>query len=215
MQRFCLAYRGRLAFHNPYGAPRGEQNLLKNPGFEEMAKAWTPPPNWITTTDSLGKAKVTDGEAHGGRHAIAIPANAAVEQTIGPVLPGAYLARCWVKSESEQPVTFLLQNPDRPWAAYTCAEIKVPRGKWVQIEAFCPVDRSGPLTLTVGGMSREFRFYHGVAGEMAAPIIADDFELIRYQPNPSGWAGAACGMGCEKGAGHDVRLVGQEPVALG
>ena len=167
------------------GAP-AEQNLLKNPGFEEIGQSLDAPPNWITTTDSLGKAKVTDGEAHGGRHAIAIPANAAVEQTIGPVLPGAYLARCWVKSESEQPVTCLLQNPDRPWAAYTCAEIKVPRGKWVQIEAFCPVDRSGPLTLTVGGMSREFRFYHGVAGEMAAPIIADDFELIRYQPNPSG-----------------------------
>src|ERR1017187_3217267 len=33
-------------------------------------------------------------------------------------------------------------------------------------------------------MSKEFRFYHGVAGEMGAPIIADDFELIRYEPKP-------------------------------
>src|SRR3974390_3909633 len=94
------------------GSP-AEQNLLKNPGFEETAQSPDNPPNWITTSDSMGKAVFTDREAHGGRHAIAIPAQTAVEQSIGPVLPGAYLARCWVKSESEQPVTSLLRNPGR------------------------------------------------------------------------------------------------------
>jgi hypothetical protein len=170
----------------PSQAAPADQNLLKNPGFEETAQSPDSPPSWSTTTDSLGKANVTDVEVHGGRHAIVIPAQTAVEQSVGPVLPGAYLARCWVKSEAEQPVTWLLRDPDRPWDAYTCAEIKVPQGKWVQVEAFCAVERSGPLTLTLGGTSREFRFYHGVAGEMAAPIIADDFELIRCQPKPSG-----------------------------
>jgi len=38
----------------------------------------------------------------------------------------------------EQPgPTLLLQDPDRPWAVYTCSEIKVRRDQWVQIEAFC------------------------------------------------------------------------------
>ena len=127
---------------------------------------------------------VTDKEAHGGRHAIAIPAHTSVEQKVDSVLPGAYLARCWVKSESEQPVTFLLQDSDRPWAGYTCAEIKVPKDQWVQIEAFCALDQDGSLTLTLGGMSQEFRSYHGAGAEMGAPIIADDFELIRYEPKP-------------------------------
>ncbi|MCX6929701.1 MAG: hypothetical protein NT154_41770, partial [Verrucomicrobia bacterium] len=34
------------------------------------------------------------------------------------------------------------------------------------------------------GMSKEFRLYHGLGGEMVGPIIADDFELIRYEPKP-------------------------------
>ena len=161
------------------------QNLLKNPGFEVAASSANTPPNWATRSDSVGKAMLTDQEAHAGRHGLAIPAHTAVEQKVDPVAPGAYLARCWVKSESAQPVTFLLQDSDRPWAAYTCAELKVPSGRWVQIEAFCAMDQTGTLTLTLGGMSREFRPYHGVAGEMGSPIVADDFELIRYEPKPS------------------------------
>ena len=161
-----------------------EQNFLKNPGFEETAPGRDNPPSWTTTTDSAGKATVTDKEAHAGRYAIAIPAQTSVEQKVGSLQPGAYLARCWVKSESEQPVTFLLRDPDRPWAAYTCAEIKVPRDQWTQIEACCALDLTGSLTLALGGMSQESRPYYGVGGEMGSSIIADDFELIRYQPKP-------------------------------
>jgi len=160
------------------------QNLLKNPGFEDAASRADTPPGWATCADSVGKAVLTDKGAHTGGHAVAIPANSSVEQKIESASPGAYVARCWVKSEAEQPVTLLLQDPDRPWAAYTCAEIKVPRDQWVQIEAFCALDRNGSLTLTLGGTSKEFRFYHGVSGEMGAPIIADDVELIRYEPKP-------------------------------
>ena len=165
-------------------AASAEQNLLKNPGFEEAATGLVNTPSWTTTTDSAGKATVTDKEAHMGSRAIAIPARTSVGQKVDPVPPGAYLARCWVKSESEQAVTFLLVNPDRPWAAYTCAEIKVPKDQWVQIEAFCAHDQPGPLSLALGGVSQEFRSYHGAGAEMGAPIIADDFELIRYEPKP-------------------------------
>ena len=161
-----------------------EQNLLKNPGFEEAGSGRDNPANWTITSDSAGKATVTDKEAHAGRYAIAIPAHTSVEQKVGSLQPGAYLARCWVKSESEQPVTFLLRDPDRPWAAYTCAEIKVPRDQWTQIEACCALDLTGSLTLALGGMSQESRPYYGVGGEMGSSIIADDFELIRYQPKP-------------------------------
>jgi hypothetical protein len=159
-----------------------EPNLLKNPGFEEPGPGLDNPPNWTTTTGSAGQAAVTDRDAHGGRHAIAIPAQSSVKQKVDSLLPGAYRARCWIRSESEQPVTFLLRDASRPWAAYTCAEIKAPRNEWARVEAFCALDQPGALTLTFGGMSRDFRFYHGVGGEMRSPIIADDFELIRYQP---------------------------------
>jgi hypothetical protein len=161
-----------------------EQNLLKNPGLEESAPAKDSPPSWTTTTGSLGKATVTDKGAHGGRSALGIPAHTSVEQKVDALQPGAYLARCWIKSESEQPITFLLRDDERPWAAYTCAELKVPRDQWVQIEAFCPLDLGGSLTVVLGGTSADFRFYHGVAGEMGSPILADDFELIRYEPKP-------------------------------
>jgi hypothetical protein len=164
-----------------------EQNLLKNPGFEAAASDVGAPPNWATRTDSAGKVTLTDKEAHEGRCAVAIPAHTAVEQKVDSAVPGAYIARCWVKSESEQPVTVLLQNADRPWAAYACAEIKVPRDQWFQLEAFCALDRNGSLTLTVGGLSKEYRFYHGVSGDLGAPILADDFELVRYEPTqPAG-----------------------------
>jgi hypothetical protein len=165
------------------GAAAG-QNLLKNPGFEDAASGADTLPSWATGADSMGKAVLTDKGAHAGQHGVAIPAHSTVEQKVGAAAPGAYVARCWVKSEAEQPVTLLLQDSDRPWAAYTCSEIKVPRDQWVQLEAFCALDRNGSLTLTLGGMSKEFQFYHGVAEEMGAPIVADDFELIRYEPKP-------------------------------
>ena len=158
-----------------------EENLLKNPGFEEAASGTDSLPSWATRADSAGRAMLTEKGPHSGQRGVAIPADTAVEQKIDSAAPGAYVARCWVKSESEQPITLLLQDTDRPWAAYTCAEIKVPKNQWTQIEAFCVVDKKGSLTLTVGGTSKDFRFYHGVAAEMRAPIIADDFELSLYE----------------------------------
>ena len=164
------------------GADASEQNLLKNPGFEEAASGIENPPNWTTRIDSTGKATITAAEVHGGHNAIAIPAHAAVEQKLDSVAAGAYLARCWVKSESEQSVTFLLQNSQQPWVAYSCTEIRVPRGEWTRIETFCAVDRDGSLTLTLGGMAKEFHLYHGTGEDMGSPIVADDFELVRYEP---------------------------------
>ena len=157
------------------------ENLLKNPGFEEAASGTDSLPSWATRADSAGRAMLTEKGPHSGQRGVAIPADTAVEQKIDSAAPGAYVARCWVKSESEQPITLLLQDTDRPWAAYTCAEVKVPKNQWTQIEAFCVLDKKGSLTLTVGGTSKDFRFYHGVAAEMRAPIIADDFELSRYE----------------------------------
>jgi hypothetical protein len=164
------------------GTVTAEQNLLKNPGFEDGGSGVDSPPNWSTRADSRGKVTLTNAEAHEGRHGIAIPADTAVEQSVDSLPPGAYVARCWVKSQAAQPVTFLLQDPNRPWAAYTCQETQVPRDQWVKLEAFCDLDRDGAVTLTLGGVSKDFRLYHGVAGEMGSGIIADDFELIRYQP---------------------------------
>ena len=126
----------------PTRCAAAEQNLLKNPGFEIVPPGMDNPPNWATRADSVGRAVLTDKDVHAGRYGIAIPAHTSVEQKVESVAAGAYLARCWIKSESEQPVTFLLQDSDRPWAAYTCSEIKVPRDQWVQIEAFCAMDRS-------------------------------------------------------------------------
>ena len=105
-----------------------------------------------------------------------------MEQRLDPAPAGAYLARCWVKSPTEQPVTFLLQDSGKPWAAYALAEIRVPAGQWVQLKSFCALNHNGSLTLALGGRSKEFNLYHGTAGEMGSPIIADDFELIRYEP---------------------------------
>ncbi|HTL17286.1 MAG TPA: carbohydrate binding domain-containing protein, partial [Patescibacteria group bacterium] len=158
-----------------------QQNLLKNPGFEDNATG-NSPSGWSTRADSAGTAILDEKEAHGGTHSIVIPANSAVEQRVENVPGGAYLARCWIKSEREQPVTVLLQDPDKPWSAYTCQETKVPAKQWVLLEAFCALDRPGNLSLTVGGTSKDFRLYHGNGGEMAAPVIADNFELVRYEP---------------------------------
>ena len=159
-----------------------EVNLLRNGGFEEAAADPARPPGWSTVKDSADKAKVSQTEAHSGANAIAIPKRSAVEQSVSSAKAGPYLARCWVKSESEQRLAFILQDPARPWAAYNYAEINVPKGQWTQIEAFCVLDRDGGLTLSLGGMSPEYRIYHGAGSDMASSIVADDFELVRYQP---------------------------------
>ena len=157
-------------------------NLLKNPGFEEVGPDKNSPPNWSSRSESANSGSVTDKEPHAGRQCIAIPANTAMEQRVEGVEPGAYVARCWIKSKAEQPVTILLQDPERPWAAYTCAEVAVPVDRWVQLEAFCPLDQQSTLVFTVGGTSKDFRFYHGTPGEMGTPILVDDCELVRYTP---------------------------------
>ncbi len=154
------------------------QNLLKNPGFEE------PGADSVWTTPAFSKAPATPSglEAHSGARALAIPANSAVEQAVGGARAGAYLARCWVKSEAAQRVTLMLKDPDRPWAAYACADIQVPKGAWTQIEVECPLDQDGRLNVMLGGTSEEFRYYQGAGADMKAPILADDFELVRYEP---------------------------------
>jgi hypothetical protein len=161
------------------------QNLLKNPGFEDPASGGDTIPNWTTSADSLGRASLSDQGTHAGQRSMVIPAHGSVEQKIDPAVAGAYVARFWVKSGTAQTVTLLLQDTNRPWAAYSCTEIKLPANQWVKAEAFCALDRSGSLTLTVGGMSKDFRFYHGVSGEMTTPILVDDFELIRYESKPA------------------------------
>jgi hypothetical protein len=159
-----------------------QDNLLKNPGFEEKAPDQGAPPHWQSQGEETGGIRVTDKEAHEGRQCVCIPALGAIEQQVENAAPGAYVLKCWVKSEADQPVTILLQDPERPWAAYTCAEIPAPKDQWTQLEASCVLHQKGTLSLTLGGMSKEFRLYHGVAGEMKASILADACELVRYTP---------------------------------
>lgn len=172
-----------LAFSAATGV--ADTNLLKNPGFEETALDPENAPAWHTAADSVGKAVLTAKEVHQGQKAISLPPNTSIEQTIPSAAAGAYLARCWVKSEAAQTLTFLLRNTEAPWAGYTCAELNVPQGQWVQIEAFCVMDQSGSLSLSLGGVSKTFHPYHGTEQDMASPIVADDFELVRYEGEPA------------------------------
>jgi hypothetical protein len=168
---------------------QAQENLLKNPGFEEGASKENSIPNWTSIAEGAGRAQLSDTQPKSGRHCLAIPAHTAVEQKIEKAEAGAYVARCWINSQSEQSVTLILQDAERPWAAYTCSEVSVPSNRWVQVEVFCAMDRSGTLAIEVGGTSKEFRFYHGTAGEMGSPILIDDCELIRYEPKtPPGLA---------------------------
>ena len=160
-------------------------NLLKNPGFEEAAHAPGNPPNWLSKADDARGVEVSDQGPHAGQRCLTIPAHTSVEQRVERVAAGAYVARGWIKSKTAQPVTVLLQDPDRPWAAYTCTEVQVPANQWVQVESFCSLDREGPLIFRLGGTSADFRFYHGTAGVMDAAILADDCELIRYERQTS------------------------------
>jgi hypothetical protein len=163
-----------------------EANLLKNPGFEQTSVGTENSPNWTTASESASQVQITEKEAHGGQKAMAILGNTSVEQKVDSLPAGAYLARCWIKSEADQSLTFLVRNPDEPWAAYNCAEIRVPRGQWTQIQTFCALDREGPLTVSLGGVSKEFHLYHGTAQDMSSSILADDFELVRYEAKVNG-----------------------------
>ncbi len=175
----CLLF--ALAFQ-PAGA-RG--NLLQNPGFEETPRDGGAPPAWERIGPGAAQITVTEKEAHEGRRCLAIPAQSAVGQRIENAEPGAYLFRCWVKSELEQTVTLLLEDPDRPWEAYSCAEATALENQWIQLQAFCVLDQKGAFKVTVGGMSEEFRLYHGLTGEMASPILLDACELVRCEPAAS------------------------------
>jgi hypothetical protein len=157
-------------------------NLLQNPGFEEPADTLGNLPHWNMMAGGSGKLLVTDQAPHGGRWALIIPAHTAVEQRVESVKAGAYVARAWVKSEAAQTISLLVQDTIQPWAGYTCAELKVPADQWVQIEAFCSLEKDGSLTFTLGEPSGDFRSYHGVGAQTKASITVDDFELFRSVP---------------------------------
>jgi hypothetical protein len=160
-------------------------NLLVNPGFEAAPGNGGAPPGWGRSGPGAAQVVVTDKEAHEGKQCVAIPAESAVEQRIADAEAGAYVLRCWVKSETDQTVTVLLQDPERPWSAYSCTELQAPKGQWTQLQAFCVLDRKANLMATLGGMTSELRPYHGIAGVMSAPILLDDCELLRYEPTSS------------------------------
>ena len=161
---------------------RADQNLLKNPGFEETSANDRTPAEWARTGPGSAEIVVTDKEAHDGRQSAAIPAGSAIEQRVDNAPAGAYQLRCWVKSETEQAVTLVLQDPDRPWEAYSCTELRVPKNQWTQLQAFCALDRKGSVSVMLGGTTEEFRLYHGVAGKMDSGILLDDCELVRHEP---------------------------------
>jgi hypothetical protein len=126
--------------------------------------------------------QLADQTPHGGKQALAIPVRTAVEQKVASAKAGPYVARAWVKSPADQIVSFLVQDTNRPWLGYTCAEIRVPANQWTQIETFCSLEKDGSLTITLGDLSADFRNYHGVSGQMRSPIVVDDLELVRYEP---------------------------------
>jgi hypothetical protein len=162
-----------------YGA---DTNLLQSPGFEDPAEASGALPRWSTMAGGSGQLQLTDQSPHGGKQALAIPLRTAVEQKVASAKAGPYIARAWVKSQADQTVSLLVQDPNQPWVGYTCAEIRVPANQWTQIETFCSLEKDGSLTYTLGDLSADFRNYHGVSGQMRSPIVVDDLELVRYEP---------------------------------
>jgi len=183
--RWAVTLPACLLFTLAVPPAQAQGNLLKNPGFEETPRDGGAPPGWERTGPGAASITVTDKEAQEGRQCAAIPAESALGQRIENAEAGAYVLRCWVKSESDQPVTLLLQDPDRPWEAYTCAEVPAPKDQWTRLQAFCVLDQKGSLTVAVGGMSKEFNLYHGLSGQMSSPILLDACELIRCQPAAS------------------------------
>ena len=180
--RRALSLPACLVFAFAVQSVLAQENLLKNPSFEESAREDGTPPNWERSGPNSARVAVADREAHEGRQCVSIPAQCAVEQRIENVPAGAYVLRCWVKSESDEPITLCLQDPDRPWEAFACAELQAPRNRWTRLEAFCVLDQKGTLAVMIGGMSDQFRLYHGLAGEMTSPILLDDCELLRREP---------------------------------
>jgi hypothetical protein len=171
--RACILITIGVLFQN--GGAFADGNLLLNPGFEEGIASWE------TRADAPAKASIDSQEAHAGQKSLLIPAHCAVEQGIQNARSGAYLARCWVKSESAQPVSFILQDTNRPWAVYAYADFQLPKGQWTQIEVACALDRDGSLTATLGGLSPEYCIYHGTKESLGSAILADDFELVRCE----------------------------------
>jgi hypothetical protein len=96
---------------------QAQENLLKNPGFEEGASRENSVPNWTSMAEGAGRAQLSDTQPKSGRQCLAIPAHTAVEQKVEKAEAGAYVARCWINSQSEQSVTLILEDADRPWAA--------------------------------------------------------------------------------------------------
>ena len=178
---FALAFAACCLIAVSIPSASAATNLLKNPGFEEASTAPGNPPNWLAKSEDAKSVEVSAQVPHAGQRCLAIPAHTSVEQKVEHVAAGAYVARGWIKSTAAQSVTLLLQNPDRPWAAYTCTEVQVPANQWLQVESFCSMDREGPLMFLLGGTSKDFRFYHGTPGEMAAPVLVDDCSCSRYQ----------------------------------
>ena len=159
-----------------------ETNLLQNAGFEEPSDSAENPPHWSMMAGSSGKLQFLEQACHCGQRSLIIPAHAAVEQTVESVKAGAYVARAWVRSDSAQTISLLVQDTNQPWAGYTCAEIKVPANEWVQVETFCSLEKDGRLTFALGELSGDFRSYHGVSAQTRASITIDDVELSRNEP---------------------------------
>lgn len=168
---------------------QASDNLLQNPGFEESSPFGAA--HWANRPDSAAPARLVETDAHSGQRSLELPTNSAVEQSVTNLPAGPYLVRCWVKSSADQSITVVVQDPDAPAAAYTYADLQVAKGRWVQVETFCALDHAGSLALTLGGMSSEFRRYHGGTSEMRAPVLIDDCELIRFDrksaPAPRVW----------------------------
>lgn len=128
-----------------------------------------------------GKLQFLEEACHCGQRSLIIPAHAAVEQTVPSLKAGAYVARAWVRSETAQTISLLVQDTNQPWAGYTCAEFKVPAGQWMQVETFCSLEKDGSLTVTLGELSGDFRSYHGVDAKTKDSVTVDDVELLRSE----------------------------------
>jgi hypothetical protein len=161
---------------------RGEVNLLKNPGFEDPASSGGGPVAWEGVGVGAAEIKLAETGAREGKKAVSVPAETAIEQRVADAAAGAYEFRCWVKSEADQAVTIVLQDPDQPWEAYSCTELPVKKDQWTDLKAFCALDRGGKIAVSVGGFTDEMRPYHGVLGKMNAPILVDACELMRHEP---------------------------------
>src|SRR2546428_268133 len=61
---------------------QAQENLLKNPGFEEGASKEDRLPNWTSLAEGAGRAQLSDKQAKSGRQCVAIPAHTAVEQRV-------------------------------------------------------------------------------------------------------------------------------------